>query len=276
MSQHTPIEWCDHTFNPWWGCTRVSPGCQHCYAEAWARRYRYDVWGTHTTRRLFGEHHWREPLKWNEQATRQGQRQRVFCASMADVFEDHPALGEARQQLWHLIESTPMLDWLLLTKRPENMLGMVPRSWAGGWPHNVWALTSVEQQAQAEQRIPLLQQVPAQVRGLSVEPLIAPVDLAPWLAAIDWVIVGGESGHHARPMRPEWVRALRDQCRALDVAFFFKQWGTIYPVEYCTDGQTLVTFERMSKKAAGRLLDGCTWEQLPTIPTKEHYLECAR
>jgi protein gp37 len=285
MAQHSPIEWCDHTFNPWWGCTRVSAGCKYCYAAAWAKRYRYDVWGTQATRRLFGERHWHEPIKWNAKAERLGTRFRVFCASMADVFEEHPDIIAERQKLWHLIAQTPMLDWLLLTKRPQNMSHMVPTSWQqDGWPPNAWAMTSVEDQQQAEHRIPLLLNVPALVRGLSVEPLIGPVDLSPWLAAIQWVIVGGESGPHARRMYPDWVRTIRDQCQDFDVAFFFKQWGNLAPVEQSTNGtnginQTNgthsthgtngtehVAFQRTSKKAAGRLLDGRTWDELPIVP----------
>ncbi|NJN65978.1 MAG: phage Gp37/Gp68 family protein [Chloroflexaceae bacterium] len=265
MAQYSPIEWCDHTFNPWWGCTRVSPGCQHCYAETWARRYRYEVWGKQTSRRLFGEQHWREPLKWNEQAHRQGRRIRVFCASMADVFEDHPDIVSERQKLWQLIEATPMLDWLLLTKRTEHMRQMVPRTWFPSWPRNVWAMTSVENQKQAARRIPLLLDIPATVHGLSVEPLIASVDLVPWLAHIQWVIVGGESGPNARPMSPDWVRRLRDQCQQFGVAFFFKQWGSYSPLERGNNGTYRVEFQHTGKKSAGRLLDGRTWDEFPDV-----------
>jgi protein gp37 len=265
VSQNSPIEWCDHSFNPWWGCVPVSPGCQHCYAEAWAKRYHHDVWGTQTSRRTFGERHWQEPIKWNKQAIRQGVRKRVFCASMADVFEDHPELVTKREKLWQLIETTQMLDWLLLTKRPENIRRMAPASWEAAWPQNVWAMTSVENQERANQRIPFLLDVPALVRGLSVEPLIDTVDLTPWLANIQWVIVGGESGRHARPMHPDWVRTIRDQCREFGVPFFFKQWGNVYPFEQGNNGTCHVEFQRMDKKAAGRLLDEQTWDEFPKV-----------
>lgn len=284
----TEIEWTSYrtpdgkivpgaTFNPWWGCSKISQGCQHCYAEAWAKRYRYDMWGHQTARRLFGEQHWREPLRWNERAIRQGQRVRVFCASMADVFEDHPQVKESRERLWRLIEETSMLDWLLLTKRPENMRNMVPPSWATSWPNNVWAMTSIENQEQAEQRIPFLLDIPAIVRGLSVEPLIAMVDLSSWLAHIQWVIVGGESGPDARPMYPQWVRAIRNQCLEWGVAFFFKQWGNRYPVEHRNNGSYQVEFHRTNKKAAGRYLDGRTWDEFPDIVAEkpDHILEKA-
>lgn len=273
MAKSSSIEWTDHTFNPWWGCTKVSPGCKHCYAETWAKRYGHNVWGPTRSRRFFSQNHWRQPLKWNREATEQGQRMRVFCASMADVFEDHPEIEKERNRLWKLIEETPMLDWQLLTKRPENMVKFVP--WGDEWPQNVWAMTSIENQELADKRLPVVIKVPAAVRGLSVEPLIGPVDLRPWLSEIQWVIVGGESGPKSRPMHPDWVRDLRNQCQKFGVSFFFKQWGNWIPVQGEQAGQTLVRLmpgqehqadqpmKRMSKKAAGRVLDGRTWNELP-------------
>ena len=115
MGQHSAIEWTDHTFNPWWGCKKVSPGCEHCYAEKWALRYGYDLWGNNQ-RRFFGEAHWKEPLIWNRKALEQNTRARVFCASMSDVFEDNPVLFEDRLKLWSLISKTENLDWLLLMR----------------------------------------------------------------------------------------------------------------------------------------------------------------
>lgn len=274
MGQRSAIEWTDHTFNPWWGCTKVSPGCKHCYAETLSIRHGHDVWGPGKSRRKFGDRHWQEPLNWNRQALKQNRRARVFCASMADVFEDNADLESERQRLWNLIAETQMLDWLLLTKRPENMLRFAP--WGNPWPANVWAMVSVEDQEQAERRVPILLDVPAVVRGLSVEPLIAPVDLEPWLAHIHWVIVGGESGRSARPMHADWVRQLRQQCITANVAFFFKQWGEWAPTE-SELGHTRVQVapgvngkddhfaNRTGKKAAGRLLDGRIWDELPQV-----------
>lgn len=213
-----------------------------------ASRFGHLVWGN-VSRRRFDDKHWQEPVLWHKAALRSGQRVRVFCASMADVFEDHPDRAADRHRLWQLIDATPMLDWLLLTKRPEQIVSMAP--WPR-WPDSVWALTSVETQDYAERRIPHLLSVPAGVRGLSVEPLLESVDLSSWLADIDWVIVGGESGRHARPMSPDWVWALRDQCVAAGVPFFFKQWGNRLP-----DGRWI------SKHRAGRELDGRTWDQVP-------------
>ena len=247
MGENSAIEWTHHTFNPWWGCTRVSPGCEHCYAETFARRFGV-TWGVQAERRMFGEKHWREPLKWNDRAAARGERDRVFCASMADVFEDRPDLALARARLGRLIEQTRALDWLLLTKRPENMLRLgAELGWRAEWPINVWAGCTVEDQRRADQRIPELVKVPSAVRFLSCEPLLGPVELCG--LAIDhvhWVIVGGESGPGARPMREEWALSLRDQCTRAGIAFHFKQWGGVL------------------KKTTGRLLEGVTWDEVPS------------
>ena len=261
MGEATTIAWCDHSFNPWWGCSRVSPGCVNCYAEAWARRTGHRVWGAHGQRRTFGEPHWAEPLAWSDAARRAGERRRVFCASMADVFEDHPALSAERAKLWALIRATPWLDWQLLTKRVENVLGMTPETWSGprGWPGNVWIGTSVESQQWANKRIPVLLRIPARVRFLSCEPLLEHVDLrridapdgalidcldgavrdsrdgvvhAATTRSVDWVIAGGESGPNARRMDPEWARSIRDDCAAAGVPFLFKQTGSVLAKEW--------------------------------------------
>lgn len=293
--KNSKIEWCHHTFNCWWGCVKVSPGCEHCYAETLSKRTGHNIWGPAKTtdRRLFGDKHWAEPLKWNKQAKEAGERHRVFCASMADVFEDHPQVLEARARLLDTIVSTPHLDWLLLTKRPENVNHMIEEttgySDSSMWffvASNVWIGTSVEDQATADQRIPYLLEVPAAVRFLSCEPLLGPVNLGkylPWQYSdgnliypmrevVHWVIVGGESGHHARPMHPDWARDLRDQCQATGTAFFFKQWGEHWPVSsppanpraFFQDGQWFVP---VGKGVAGRELDGETWSQFPATNT---------
>lgn len=184
--QNSKIEWTDHTFNPWWGCQRVSPGCEHCYAETLAKRYGHDVWGPARTtgRRMMGDNYWRQPLRWNEAAAKAGQRARIFCASMADVFEEHPAVENARMQLFNLIDVTPHLDWLLLTKRPENIARMMA-PWLEGthFPENIWIGTSVEDQRRADERIPHLLAIPAKVRFLSCEPLLGALDLSHWLVS---------------------------------------------------------------------------------------------
>lgn len=307
MGSNSRIEWTHHTFNPWWGCQRVSPGCTGCYAEALAKRFRHNVWGAtgHSPRRFFGDAHWAEPLVWNRLAEVEGERKRVFCASMADVFEDYRILDESRARLWELIEQTPHLDWLLLTKRPELMTTLTPESWRKRWPDNAWAMTSVENQEWADKRVPELVKVPARVRGLSCEPLLGPVDLSahlhccaacgaprtewkscsycktfPDARGVDWVIAGGESGPKARPPNPNWFRSLRDQCQAAGVNFFFKQWGEFGPAAtdtppylhhivgmFSPEGHTPMV--RVGKARAGRLLDGRTWDEFPSPAHQE-------
>jgi protein gp37 len=286
------ISWTHHTFNPWWGCVKVSPGCEACYAETLSKRWGHKIWGPAKTtqRRLMSDDYWKQPLKWNAAAEKAGTRARVFCASMADVFEDHPGVTSSRIRLWDLIRETPMLDWLLLTKRPENILQMIPDRWRSHPRHNVWYGTSVENQEYADRRIPELLKVPAVVRFLSCEPLLGPVDIFDYLwesagpewagynlaePGIHWVIAGGESGPGARPMHPDWARSLRDQCSygSEHVAFHFKQWGEYLPLNdrpaIEVHGKVIhddarFTWVRVGKKAAGRLLDGRTWDDFPT------------
>ena len=270
MAKNSPIEWTHHTFNPWWGCQKVSPACTHCYAEAWSKRIGLSVWGPSSDRRFFGDRHWRQPLLWNDEAARSGERRRVFCASMADVFETRDDLATWRERLWSLIEATPRLDWLLLTKRPENVSSIVP--WGDAWPESVWLGTTVETQDWAAPRIAALLENKARIHFLSCEPLLGLLDLSPWLPKLDWVIAGGESGARARPMHPAWARALRDQCVDAGVAFHFKQWGSWAPAREGTGVRAVkVHFEaadatilaRVGKGAAGRQLDGRTWSELP-------------
>lgn len=245
MAAESKIEWTDHTFNPWWGCTKVSQACRGCYAEAWAKRTGFAVWGDDAPRRFFGDKHWAEPLKWNREAEGAGERRRVFCASMADVFEWREEVFRHRIRLWELIEATPALDWLLLTKRPENVRSMVPQSWlCGFWPDRAWLGCTFDDKG--PDRLDALCNLPAVTRFVSVEPLIAPVSLLPWLAMLDWVIVGGESGGKARPMRDEWVRQLRDECAEHSVKFFYKQR---------VEGR---------KKISLPTLDGRQWAEVPT------------
>lgn len=289
MGADSSIEWTTHTFNPWWGCQKVSPGCANCYALTLSKRYGHDVWGPAKTtgRRMMSENYWQQPLKWNKAAEVAGERKRVFCASMADVFEANPQLTESKARLFELIEQTPWLDWLLLTKRPENIMGMIPYAWHLEPRTNVWYGTSVEDQQRADERIPELLQVPAAVRFLSCEPLLGPVDIDGWLweddgpnyrngnrvLGIDWVICGGESGHGARPMHPDWARSLRNQCQAAGIAYHFKQHGnwlplasadeaSHYPRTAMLEGDN-VRWVNVGKHAAGRLLDGRTWDEFP-------------
>lgn len=253
MGKASKIEWTHHTFNPWWGCTKVSAACKYCYAETFSKRVGHQVWGKKAQRRFFSNAHWDEPIKWNALAEQRNERHRVFCASMADVFEPRKELDISRQRLWQLIEKTPSLDWLLLTKRPGSIGDMVP--WQKIWPDNVWLGTTVESDKWLC-RVERLIRYPAKIRFLSCEPLLTAVDLTAYINQIDWVIAGGESGQRARQTQPQWVRALRDQCQDANVAFHFKQWGHWAPKE----DDSLIP---LSKKRAGRLLDQRTWDAVP-------------
>lgn len=234
------------------------------------------VWGPDAPRRFFSKAHWQEPLRWNEDAKAAGRRERVFCASMADVFERRADLNQERLRLWELIENTQSLDWLLLTKRPQNVQRIVP--WGENWPMNVWVGTSVENQNIAEKRLPFLLKLPAAVRFLSCEPLLGPLNFERWFRRrsffpIDWIILGGESGPNSRPMHPDWAIAVLDQCEDFNVPFHFKQWGQWAPAELVAEvgNSQLVTLQnerpvhmaRVGKKLAGRLLNGITWDEVP-------------
>ncbi len=248
MSHPTRIEWTEVSWNPITGCDRVSEGCDHCYALALARRLkaagspRYQLDGRPPRSGPgFGlTVHWdklEEPLSWRRPRL-------VFVNSMSDLF--HPSVPlEAIRRIFLVMEKAEAHTFQVLTKRPGRMASVLSRIRPEPLP-NVWLGTSVENQRWADVRLPSLIRTPARVRFLSCEPLLGRLDLRPWLARIDWVIVGGESGPQARPMDPEWVRSLRDQCLALGVPFFFKQWGGRTP------------------KAGGRRLDGRTWDEMPT------------
>jgi protein gp37 len=278
MAKNSSIEWTHHTFNPWWGCTRVSPACKHCYAERFAHRLGLELWGNGFPRKTPSDAYWRQPIGWNKEAERQRRRARVFCASMADVFESRPDLDGHRARLWALIAATPMLDWLLLTKRPECVAQMIP--WGSEWPENVWIGTTMETQKWANLRAPHLVSLPARFRFVSCEPLLGAIDIRQWLRAgaarghIDWVIVGGESGHHARPMNPDWARNIRAQCLATGTPFHFKQWGNWRPAAGLqVDGHRVrnlasangepIKVVNLGKKDSGRRLDGREWNGLP-------------
>lgn len=316
MSENSKIEWTDHTFNPWEGCQKVGPGCDHCYAETRNARFAGGTavnWGPGAPRRRTSASNWELPKRWNAQAdafmNQHGRRQRVFCASLADVF-DNAVDPQWREDLFRLIEATPNLDWLLLTKRIGNVGNMlpVPFDFAKQYP-NVWLGATITSQAEADRDIPKLLALDARVRFLSMEPLLGPVsfegmfanphdmrDGTNMLEALDWVIVGGESGPGARPMHPDWARSLRDQCEAVDTPFLFKQWGEWSPTWFeahfhmgpsmpddpagsgkSIAGTRVITGEyhdgrkheelwpviKVGKKEAGRLLDGRTWDEAP-------------
>lgn len=236
----TTIQWADYTFNGWVGCQRVSPGCENCYAEAYDKRVggvpkkQRTVdgpqlrWGPKAPRTRTSPSYWKQPLKWNAEARSVGERRKVFCSSLADVFEDRPELGAWRIELFTLIGQTPSLDWLLLTKRPENIERLMPKfseTWDSPlrpWP-NVWLGTTVEDRGRLS-RLDQLRAVPAVVRFCSFEPLIENLGAVD-LRGIDWAIIGGESGGKARRFEAEWARSLVRQARAAGAAPFVKQMG---------------------------------------------------
>lgn len=329
MSENAKIEWTDHTFNPWWGCQKVGPGCDHCYAETLDKRTGGKHWGPGAERRRTSIKNWNDPIRWNAKAdaffAEHGRRQRVFCASMADVF-DNAVPDTWRMDLFKLIADTPNLDWLILTKRISNVMTMCSRDslMFDLIGERVWLGATIVNQEEADRDIPKLLNVPAHKRFLSIEPLLGPVDLdAAYLPCenahdivmdpetgayecckkceytgvsnefgIDWVIVGGESGPMARPMHPDWARGLRDQCIAAKVPYLFKQWGNWRepldgeafdtsmgragkPPAFILSGNgTVHCFEgshvqngkvviNVGKKAAGRVLDSRTWDEVP-------------
>lgn len=238
-----------YTFNPWWGCTKISHGCKHCYADAFSVRVGHgarlpDIWGVNAERRFLSDAHWKEPLRWDRAARRLGENHLVFSASMADVFEGREDLRAPRRALGRLIGATPNLTYLLLTKRPENIAPFVVEMF-DRLPPNVWFGTTAEDQEHYDLRWPHLADAAtlAPADFISYEPALGPLTLrcracggdvaahvaegwsfcAGWFPR--WVIVGGESGGHARPFALEWARSVVAQCRAARIACFVKQMG---------------------------------------------------
>lgn len=258
MGRDSAILWTDHTFNPWWGCTKApgDPQCFQCYAEKWARRCGYG-WGPKTERRMFGDNHWNEPRVWNEKAKQAGIRYKVFSGSMCDVFESlahqKPQMDIARAKLWSLCEECEHIDWQLLTKRPKNVASMVPDRWLkGGWPRNVWLGTSAGTQPILDERGRALMRIPAPILFVSIEPMLGRLEIRNGRAnrwsmptaedaqgrgieytdpgeqyiPFDWVIVGGESGAKARPFWVPFAEDIMDQCAGAGRPVFVKQMGS--------------------------------------------------
>ncbi len=319
MGANTKIEWARHTFNPWIGCTKVTAACDHCYAEdRMDRRLKAVEWGPHGERKRTTAQYWQQPRKWDRDAKAAGERPFVFCASLADVF-DNQVPDIWRQDLFQLIWETPQLVWLLLTKRPQNIIRLAER--ANGMPKNVALGTSCGDQADADRNIPKLLEAagiwhPA-FTFVSAEPLLGPIDFQRLRAqhpafegvgvhldclagevfdhgetsierassALDWIIVGGESGPSARPMHPRWAREIRDQCEAAGTPFMFKQWGEWSPHTAGIEGDdgsikttprggvnwqaeqpgAISGMFRVGKKRAGRLLDGREHNAVPAV-----------
>lgn len=236
MGEITKIEWATHTFNPWIGCTKVSAGCDHCYAEALMDiRWQKVKWGPHGERQRTSPGYWAQPARWDRQAAKYQRpglvRPRVFCASLADVFDNQVPV-QWRLDLFDLIVSTPNLDWLLLTKRPENMKLMLPRSiWEIGPILNVWLGFTAEDQAAFDRRWPIIAQIPAVRRFCSYEPAIGPLRLLNIdTRGLDWLICGGESGNEHRHMPLGWEYEIRRDCAVRGISYFFKQLSGKQPI----------------------------------------------
>lgn len=222
MAEITAISWADCTFNPWIGCTKVSPACDFCYAARDNERRKWvDGWGSGVPRRRTKT--WGDPVKWNKQAAITGYRPRVFCASLADVF-DNEVDDAWRVDLWALLRATPNLRWMLLTKRIGNARKMLPPDWP--YPH-VGLMATLANQEEWDRDYPKLERTPAAWHGVSAEPLLGPINIGD--ARPDWIITGGESGVNFRFTDRDWVRSIRDQCAANGVAFHHKQWSGIRP-----------------------------------------------
>lgn len=305
MSENTKIEWATHTFNPWEGCQKVGPGCDNCYAENRNARFAGGVavnWGPGAPRRRTSANNWQLPLKWEREAVATGVRPRVFCSSLADVF-DNEVEPQWRTDLFDLILATPHIDWLLLTKRIGNakkMLNDVAMSRGALLtandqyrpPENVWLGATIVNREELLRDAEKLLRVPAAKHFWSVEPLLGDLGDIPAGLLPNWVICGGESGPGVRSMSPDWARNLRDQCVAAGVPFLFKQWGEwtpgenverqrgtvdtaflmydgtwhIQPLNLATDGGYVddePDLYRVGKKEAGRHLDGRTWDEVP-------------
>jgi protein gp37 len=278
MGERSKIEWTDSTFNPWVGCTKIrrrgrgASACDFCYAEKWAKRSGQVEWGDHPRHRTT-EAYWRNPLAWNGQARSfqitNGRRQRVFCASLADVFDNQvdPAW---RSDLFSLIRACDQLDWQLLTKRPQNIRKMLPPDWEDGYP-NVWLGATAEDADAYRQRVHHLLKVPAAIHFVSYEPAIGPLGpldidgLHP-----DWLIIGGESGVRSDLIRitdPSWVRNAIAECRRLGVAPFLKQWGTYknnpYVVEAGFSVPEAMKIDPPENGKGGGKLDGRLCREIP-------------
>jgi protein gp37 len=291
MGTRSKIEWTDSTFNPWVGCTKIArsrgapSACDFCYAEKWAKRSGQVAWGDHPRRRTTNAY-WRNPITWNEQAklfqVEQGRRQRVFCASLADVF-DNQVEPSWRSDLFNIIRKCDQLDWQLLTKRPQNIRRMLPRDWGNGYP-NVWLGTTAEDARAYRQRVPHLLNVPSVVHFVSYEPAIGPLGQLDVDGRFpDWLIIGGESGVRSDLIRytdPRWARDAIAECGRLGVAPFLKQWGTYKNNPYVVEGsysvQQAMRFDPPENGKGGGKLDDRLWREFPVGSNKMKFAVAAR
>lgn len=288
MAENSAISWTTHTWNPWMGCTKVSPACDGCYAEALMdKRYGKVQWGPHGERKRTGASTWHDPIRWQKQAEKDGTRPFVFCASLADIF-DNQVDPQWRADAFEVMRKTPRLVYLLLTKRPQNIVKMAIA--AGGLPDNAALGTTVEDQIRANVNLPALQVAKIDLQPLftfgSFEPLLGPVVIdRAWVP--DWIITGGETdqgGHQSRPTHPDWFRSLRDQAAKAGSVFHHKQNGEWLPEEEVPDvretyeadlaaGRTWrfvgQPMRKVGKKRSGRLLGGVEHNGFPAVPAIE-------
>lgn len=264
MAIKTCISWTDHTYNRWLGCTHVSPGCMHCYAEEDQDHRRGRVhWGSAGARIPVSEHTALQPLAWNEAARRDGVRRRVFCSSLADVFDQHPTIqGQWKEGLWAMIAQTSQLDWLLLTKRPESVAADLKRFAGGSPPRNAWLGFSAENQNWFDRRWAIVRELPFSTRFTSYEPALGPIRLddEEHRGRLHWMIYGGETSlrrNESRPADLQWARDMRDDCARLNVAFWFKQTGNWI-------GNRWVGKSSAAFAVSHNLLDGVVVHQLPS------------
>jgi protein gp37 len=296
MGEHTGIEWTDSTFNAWWGCVKVSQGCAHCYAETLDARFHAGDkhWGPNSPRKLFGDKHWKQLDAWNSQAKKEGKPRKVFVGSMMDIWEPHPDVVPARARLIAGIDTGkwPWLIFQMLSKRIENCKDFVPTRWLQkGFPANVWIGVTIEDDANLDARMYELLALPAAVRFVSYEPVLgqlarmgayiadhthnivqADTETAQRLRGVQWVICGGESGNNARLMKPEWAEQMQQICQRAGVPFFFKQWGTIEPLDFVTPDEmfayTNAGWDKDAKKG-GSTLYGKQYKEFPPIKNPE-------
>ena len=280
MAGWSKIEWTDSTFNPWVGCTKVArargapSACDYCYAEKWAKRSGQVKWGNHLRRRTT-EAYWQSPIAWNNNAkifqSRHGRRQRIFCASLADVF-DNQVDPNWRADLFNLIRECEELDWQILTKRPQNIRKMLPSDWGSGYP-NVWLGTTTEDEDAYKQRASIILEVPAAIHFISYEPALGPLgNLEINGRSPDWVIIGGESGVRSDLIRltdPQWARDVIAECRVVGAAPFLKQWGTYKNnpsvVENGLTVQEAIELDPLENGKGGGKLDGKLWREFPKL-----------
>lgn len=254
MSEFSEIQWTHGSFNPWWGCEKIAQvnerpsACDFCYAERDSHRWGFEVWGPGTPRRFFGDKHWNEPLRWNKKAEEAKIRKRVFTASFGDICEDRRDLDPSRERLMRLVEATPWIDWLFLSKRPWFYNRFFP--WKV-WPKNVWAGTTTEDQHWFNFRMTALAKVPAVLRFVSAEPLFSAIDISGRTQDLHWIITGGESGVKARFSDIEHIRNLKEQSVAAKIPFFYKQF--LLPDKSVDHSPQL---------------DGRTWLEVPRAPAE--------